>query len=130
MSKEELDQYVEKASTELERYLAQHSDQFETQMLLTKYVFSALIDADRTDTRLFEDNKKDEYLDTQQLFKGYYEKLLDKIRSFKNGPDTAINRLRMKMSQECDDFNAKPDEFTLCRFLQAEGKHLQVYDTH
>ncbi|RFU68272.1 hypothetical protein [Bacillus sp. V59.32b] len=45
-------------------------------MFLTKFIFSALIDADRTNTRLFEENKtSDSVVNHKGLFIAYYERL-------------------------------------------------------
>ena len=58
-------------------------------MFLTKFVFSALIDADRTDSRLFEENKDIiPVIDSTELFASYYNKLMQKIDSFTDQRDS------------------------------------------
>lgn len=119
MSEEELHQYAERALEELEGYLVKEP-KVSTEhkcMLLSKYVFSALIDADRTNTRLFEEKKDlDETIDTQLLFKDFEQKLLSEIEEFSSFPDadSPINLLRQEMSQQCAQYAYKsPGIFTL-----------------
>ena len=79
--------YVSCALAELEAYMmTPFAETDEAQlMFLTKFVFSSLIDADRTNTRLFEENKTEEpSIDHKQLFDSYYGKLMEKIRSFES----------------------------------------------
>ena len=79
--------YVSCALAELEAYMmTPFAETHEAQlMFLTKFVFSSLIDADRTNTRLFEENKTEEpSIDHKQLFDSYYGKLMEKIRSFES----------------------------------------------
>ncbi|WP_430611094.1 CRISPR-associated helicase Cas3' [Enterococcus sp. DIV0876] len=69
---------------------------------LQKFVYSCLLDADRTNTMLFETGTKRLNLNTQQLFSSYKEVLEEKIASFKN--ETTINQLRDAMSKLCNNF--------------------------
>ncbi|MDU5949914.1 MAG: CRISPR-associated endonuclease Cas3'', partial [Paenibacillus macerans] len=77
MSEEEFQRYVDRAVKELKEYLSVPSS-FSTEakcMFLTKFVFSALIDADRTDTRRFEDKVEDREeasSPAKELFQSYY----------------------------------------------------------
>ncbi|PEC57419.1 CRISPR-associated helicase/endonuclease Cas3, partial [Bacillus wiedmannii] len=59
MKEKDFHEYVNKATVELESYLLKESpENAEKQlMFLTKFIFSTLIDADRTNTRLFEEEK-------------------------------------------------------------------------
>ncbi|MDI3312515.1 MAG: CRISPR-associated endonuclease Cas3'', partial [Thermoanaerobacterium sp.] len=59
MSETDFYDYVDKAAAELKNFLTkEYSKSYEEKlMFLTKFIFSALIDADRTNTRLFEENK-------------------------------------------------------------------------
>lgn len=109
ISREKFEQYINKASNELQQYLSDKNDRFGMEMMfLTKFIFSTLIDADRTDTRIFEENEKDEDIDSKTIFMNYYDRLLDKLYSFREVPNRPINQLRTRMSQECDDFAVKP----------------------
>ncbi|WP_339060808.1 CRISPR-associated helicase Cas3' [Tepidibacillus marianensis] len=113
LSEEDFYDYVDKAAVELESYLAQEfSGNAEKQlMFLTKFILSALIDADRTNTRLFEENKADEPIkNTEELLDTYYERLIERINSFKKQKDAnnSINLLRTEMSDQCEKFAENP----------------------
>ncbi|QQZ08840.1 CRISPR-associated helicase Cas3' [Heyndrickxia vini] len=112
MNEKEFYDYVDLAVAELERFLAKKNiQQFEEKvMFLTKFTFSSLIDADRTNTRLFEENTIDETSNRNELpFNRYYQKLKSKIDSFKNQPSAQnqINQLRAQMSEQCEVFAEK-----------------------
>ncbi|WP_077702148.1 CRISPR-associated helicase/endonuclease Cas3 [Virgibacillus dokdonensis] len=106
MNKNELDQYIEKATQELLPFIQSvpRKDTEKQFMFVTKFVFSALIDADRTNTRLFEEDETPSNPDHKALFETYYERLHEKITAFQNHPNanTPINRLRSKMSEQCE----------------------------
>lgn len=111
--------YVEKAASELENYLKKEPEKSNEQkiMFLTKFIFSALIDGDRTNTRLFEENKTYE-IDKKNgdLFQTYYQRLLTKIEDFKKheNANTPINLLRNSLSDQCDSFaESKSGIYTL-----------------
>ncbi|MFD2370668.1 CRISPR-associated helicase Cas3' [Brevibacillus sp. GCM10020057] len=112
-------QYVEAATAELEAYLRKPSaESLESKlMFLSKFVFSALIDADRTNTRLFEENRGDEpQRSPQELFADYYQKLMNKIDSYREQAEarTPINVLRRELSDQCERFAEKePGIYTL-----------------
>src|SRR5690625_1365407 len=70
-----------------------------------------LVDADRTNSREFEENSyKKTNESNSELFSRYYDKLMNTIESFKsNDRDlTSINQLRNNMSNQCDAFAEKP----------------------
>ncbi|MEK4176397.1 CRISPR-associated helicase Cas3' [Aeribacillus sp. FSL K6-2848] len=109
MNERDFHNYVDKAAEELKQFLAKESSgNYEKQlMFLTKFVFSALIDADRTNTRLFEENKTNDPINNhEELFDIYYERLMRKINSYSKQKDacTTINLLRKEMSDQCDKF--------------------------
>ncbi|RSK26543.1 CRISPR-associated helicase Cas3' [Bacillus sp. HMF5848] len=121
--------YVEKATKELKIFLEKDKTKTTEQkcMFLTKFIFSALIDADRTNTRLFEENKSHIPPDNRkQLFKSYYEKLMKKNNSFLNHKDanTPINVLRRKMSEHCEVFAKKPSGIYTLSIPTGGGKTL------
>lgn len=128
MSEQEFKEYVDKAAEELESYLAKEGpENTEKQlMFLTKFVFSALVDADRTNTRLFEENKKNEEINDDDLFTRYYEKLISKINLFKNqaNAQTPINLLRAEMSAQCDQFAENPSGIYTLSIPTGGGKTL------
>jgi len=131
MSNEELQQYVSNALVELEAYLMKPSTLSSEGklMFLTKFIFSALIDADRTNTRFFEENKPAEPETSQnrkELFDSYYEKLMAKINSFQNLDDanSPINVLRREMSDQCDRFAGRPSGIYKLSIPTGGGKTL------
>lgn len=118
MSETEFENYVNLALNEINQFLKiiKEKNYSTPIMLLTKYIFSALIDADRTSTRCFEDNVSYNEHFTHHSFEKDYEKLLYKIDALNNNSVniTPINKLRQKMSDECDQVASKPsDVFTL-----------------
>ncbi|HDR6957977.1 TPA: CRISPR-associated helicase Cas3' [Bacillus cereus] len=113
MKEKDFHEYVNKATVELESFLLKESpENAEKQlMFLTKFIFSTLIDADRTNTRLFEEEKSVEsVINADELFEKYYERLMTKINSFKKqqNANTPINMLRADMSDQCDQFAERP----------------------
>ncbi len=130
MSKADFQHYVDRAAAELQAYLGQESSaSSETKlMFLTKFVFSTLIDADRTNTRMFEENKVEEPAQERtSLFASYYGKLMDKINSFAGHPDqpqTSINLLRSNMSLQCDQFAESPSGIYTLSIPTGGGKTL------
>lgn len=130
MSEAEFQLYVEYAKQELKEYLARISSfNMEAKcMFLSKFVFSALIDADRTNTRCFEDHVMEEEVSTaaSNLFQGYYEKLMSKLQGFAqgSGSKSVINKLRSEMSEQCDRFADKPSGIYTLSIPTGGGKTL------
>ncbi|ETI70719.1 CRISPR-associated helicase/endonuclease Cas3 [Neobacillus vireti] len=129
MSEKDFYDYVGKAAEELETFLANESsvNNEKQLMFLTKFIFSTLIDADRTNTRLFEENRSNESVeDFEALFNTYYERLTAKINSFNQHPNahTPINLLRTKMSDQCDLFAEKPSGIYTLSIPTGGGKTL------
>jgi CRISPR-associated endonuclease/helicase Cas3 len=129
MDETSLQEYVKKAANELELYLRKQSSlTIENKLMyLTKYIFSALIDADRTNTRLFEENKNAEpEQDCKALFEDYYDKLMDKmaVLQVKEDAHTTINQLRRQMSERCDQFAERPSGIYKLSIPTGGGKTL------
>lgn len=129
ISEAEFHQYVSKALVELEAYLMKpFAENSESKlMFLTKFIFSSLIDADRTNTRLFEENKTGApELRRKELFDAYYEKLMAKIYSYQaqDAANTQINLLRREMSDQCDRFAEKPPGIYTLSIPTGGGKTL------
>lgn len=124
MSKVDFEIYVNKAVMELEKFTNNTSTQ---SFFLTKYIFSCLVDADRTDTRLFEEKKEfNQDLEPHLLFHNYYEKLLNKLNSFKNKDNayTPINLLREEMSIQAERFANRPSGIFSLSIPTGGGKTL------
>ncbi|TDL55572.1 CRISPR-associated helicase Cas3' [Paenibacillus dendritiformis] len=129
MSEQDFQQYVKQAATEVEQFLAREpAKSMELKlMFLTKFVFSALIDADRTNTRWFEMGEPDEpEQNVMALFEGYYDKLMAQLRSFDENKDadTPIARLRGEMSEQCERFAAQPSSIYALSIPTGGGKTL------
>lgn len=131
MNEAEFYDYVEKAAEEVEQFLAKETSEHNEQklMFLTKFVFSALIDADRTNTRLFEENtinKTEKTIDYQKLFDTYYQRLMTKMNSYKTHPkaNTPINLLRTEMSNQCEKFAENPSGIYTLSIPTGGGKTL------
>ena len=138
MKKVEFTEYVTKAIEELKQF----TDYSPTQsFFLAKYIFSCLIDADRTDTRTFEENaEEEEPLQHQLLFEKYHQKLMNHLAALKESGDAhkPINVLRSAMSEQCESFAKRPSGiFTLSiptgggktlASLRYALKHAQEYD--
>ncbi|NWL88559.1 CRISPR-associated helicase/endonuclease Cas3 [Paenibacillus sp. 79R4] len=129
MSEREFNDYVDRAAAELEQFLQQNNPQnFELNcMFLTKFIFSILIDADRTNTRLFEANQPDEEeLDTNKLFTLYYTRLMNHISELKDreDADSNINQLRSRMSDLCERFALNPSGIYTLSIPTGGGKTL------
>ncbi|MFC0232694.1 CRISPR-associated helicase Cas3' [Vagococcus entomophilus] len=77
----------------------------ETMFYILKFIYSCLLDADRTDTMLFEENRSYEFHSNKKLLEVYSQRLEEKIHSFKS--DTPINQLRKEMSDQCKAFSQK-----------------------
>jgi CRISPR-associated endonuclease/helicase Cas3 len=94
-------------------------------MFLAKFVFSALIDADRTNTRIFETNQPDEPTDGK-LFATYYDRVVERIQFLREQEDanSPINRLRNEMSEQCDRFADRPSGIYTLSIPTGGGKTL------
>lgn len=107
MTKEDLIQYINVAVNELEQFINRTPTQY---FFVTKYIFSCLIDADRTNTRRFEEQVEEQEL-TQHLilFDTYYRRLMDHLATLKEKCEASepINVLRDQMSEQCDVFAAE-----------------------
>lgn len=118
MSEDELLAYISIAQQELLAFLRiELSTSLEQKyMFLTKLVFSILIDADRTNTRCFEDNLVDEAVPYADVLERYHARLDAHLRELQNGKQSSrlINRLRQAMSEQCEQFACNlPGIYTL-----------------
>jgi CRISPR-associated endonuclease/helicase Cas3 len=126
--------YVNQAGAELADYMKRDDNpDIELKMMfLSKFVFSALIDADRTNTRCFEEinlkseKNSNEPMNRQQLFQTYYERLMEHINALQSGEnaDTTINLLRKQMSEQCEQFADKPSGIYTLSIPTGGGKTL------
>ena len=136
--KAEFTEYVTKAVEEIKQF----TDNSPTQsFFLTKYIFSCLIDADRTDTRMFEEQaQEEERIQHRPLFEHYYQKLMNHLTSLKESSEAKqpINVLRSAMSDQCESFAKRPSGIYTLSIPTGGGKtlaslryalkHAQEYD--
>lgn len=127
---EYIDKYVEKAKQEFNNFVngyikksligkvthEQIADEIRVIMaFLTKYVYSSLIDADRTNTRYFEEKAKQDDYDIKTIFTKFDIRLEDKLKKLqeKSIPND-ITILRQRMSDVCaSKANYPTDIYTL-----------------
>lgn len=102
MSEADLNQYVELAHLEMLEYFKRVGQNTSVSTFLTKFIFSVLLDADRTNTRQFETEKSD--FDLICKLPNYRQRLENHILHLnKDAPTTPINLLRQQMSDQCKD---------------------------
>lgn len=110
---DELDAYFEQAAEEVKQLtgiMNQNGLSKMTFALIIKSMFSCLIDADRTSTRIFEEGGVAEPArDHKAFFQRAYEALLHHLSGLEEdaSAEEPINKLRRQMSQQCDDFALK-----------------------
>lgn len=130
LPEKDFQEYVKNAGNEMKQIMLNTPrEQLEKTLLyITKFVFSALIDADRTNTRLYEEGitKVENPTKTDELFINYYERLMGKIVSFqqRTKPTTPINKLRQEMSDQCEDFARRPSGIYSLSIPTGGGKTL------
>lgn len=109
ISEQDFKLYVNKAIEELIEFIKKTTNYNREAhlMFLSKYIFSALIDADRTNTRQFVNKEKNELPpNTEKIFNNYYKRLMKRLETYKEKGDATnhINILRSKMSEQCERF--------------------------
>lgn len=136
MSEKDFYAYVDRAVEELKQFRAVPSTLSSEAkcMFLSKYVFSTLIDADRTNTRQFEENVTEDMeaaVSSDELFPLYYGRLLNVIQSFAKQPraQSPIHLLRSQMSEQCDQFADNPSGVYTLSIPTGAGRRLLVSDT-
>ncbi|WP_338554676.1 CRISPR-associated helicase Cas3' [Paenibacillus sp. KS-LC4] len=126
----ELDTYFAKAAAELEQLIAvmrEYKLPRITCSLLIKYIFSCLIDADRTNSRQFEEEEAAEpAADYGPFFKRGFEALMKKLGEMDEAEDAdhPINRLRREMSLQCEAFALRPSGIYTLSIPTGGGKTL------
>lgn len=124
ITKEELEKYIAVSLEELKQFTDQNPT---PSFFLTKFIFSCLIDGDRTDARMF-----DEQLPVTNIaqyypaYDIYFQKLMNHLSRLKNQKKAAspINKLRAVMSEECEAFAKKPSGIYTLSIPTGGGKTL------
>lgn len=100
---------IEQAELELADLNKGHRMTTEDTFFLLKTVYSCLLDADRTNTRCFEENTDVEKCDEQPLFFEYQKKMETHVENLnKQSTQNTINELRRKMSDICKAYGKQP----------------------
>ena len=99
--------YAEAAAAELQAFLQRtNTETTESKLLfLTKFIFSTLIDADRTNTSKFEEEESiSRSYDHISLMEACYTRLINKLSTFQptNEREAVIHKLRGQMSEQCE----------------------------
>lgn len=105
-NRERVERLVEEAAEEMQQFMIavkplSHPSIYLS--LMQKFVFSCLIDADRTNTRCFEENTAPFDLENERVFEKGYEYLMETVREWQQNKE-GINALRSAMSESCDQF--------------------------
>lgn len=130
MSEDELLQYFKNTIDEVKIFIQQIKEntlQPIAASLVIKYIFSCLIDADRTNTRMFEENEEAiPVVDKSAFFQKSYLSLMEKIHSFENSAQAnqPINQLRSEMSKQCEEFASNPSGIYTLSIPTGGGKTL------
>lgn len=123
MSESDLNRYVESAHLEMLEYFKRVGQNTSVSTFLTKFIFSVLLDADRTNTRQFETNQPEYTLMSD--FTVYMQRLEDYISHLgKKSSDTPINLLRQQMSDQCRKHAKQPSGIYTLSIPTGGGKTL------
>ena len=91
---------------------------------LQKLIFSMLIDADRTDTRRFEENSIENENGTAQIFNDAYNSLSQQLEVWEQNTKTELDKLRSEMSKQCDLLADQPSQVWTLSIPTGGGKTL------
>ncbi|GAF23124.1 CRISPR-associated helicase Cas3 [Bacillus sp. JCM 19047] len=124
MTEAEFEDYVGKAVKEMEQFVPFNG---KLSFFLSKFIFSCVLDADRTNTRDFEAGVVSNVPPKNKAkFEKYYHVLMDYLKTLKEKPEAShpINILRAKMSDQCDRFAEKPSGVYTLSIPTGGGKTL------
>ena len=102
-----LENLLEQAANEIKKLLVNKPKQADM-FFIAKFVYSCLIDADRTNTRIFEENSDEDGMNNTSDFLNHYYQIFEKYnQNFAKMKQTVINQLRVQMSNQCFEFSTK-----------------------
>jgi len=90
--------------------------------LMQKLVFSCLVDADRTNTRRFEENDESNLSKDKSVFRDGYNELMAQVSEWEQHQVTPINQLRNELSEKCDQFADEPSSIYTLTIPTGGGK--------
>lgn len=88
---------------------------------LQKLVFSCLIDADRTNTRCFEEQDDTSATDNEIIFRNAYDTMMQTVSEWQKSKKP-LNQLRTKMSENCDLLAGEPSSVYTLSIPTGGGK--------
>lgn len=92
---------------------------------LTLFTFSALLDADRTDSRQFDENTVEEPFESEKIFNRFAEKLEEHLKTLeKKSIQNEITLLRQQMSNMCYEKSKLPTGIYTLSIPTGGGKTL------
>lgn len=91
---------------------------------LQKLVFSIVIDADRTDTRRFEENTTEKEHKTKSIFRDAYDNLRKQLHKWEKDSKNELDKLRTEMSHRCDQLADNPSQVWTLSIPTGGGKTL------
>lgn len=102
-----LENLLEQAANEIKKLLINKPKQADM-FFIAKFIYSCLIDADRTNTRIFEESSDEDGMNnTSDLLNHYYQIFEKYNQNFAKMKQTVINQLRVQMSNQCFEFSTK-----------------------
>lgn len=130
-SASEMDCYFEAACQEVDKVFATLREAKLSKIavsLVIKYLFSCLIDADRSNTRQFEENRYESWQEGSHhdFFATSYDRLIRVLQSYDASESAAhpINQLRRDMSLQCEEFASRPTGIYTLSIPTGGGKTL------
>lgn len=106
LCEKEIDQLLKNITSRYVNTPNEHEMQFFELSLFGRYLFSALIDADRKDSADFEDGVVFDKKRESPKWDRYYENVMEHNAHFHC--DSKINQLRKEIAEQCDQAGTKP----------------------
>lgn len=133
-NKERVERLVKEATEEIKEWfmkiesLSRERNDVQSPRVMLSYlqqlVLSLLIDADRTNTRQFEENEVEEKELPTVIFENAYSNLTAQLNQWNQGEVTELNRLRNEMSEQCDRLAEQPSQIWTLSIPTGGGKTL------
>lgn len=123
-NKERVAQLLEEAKAEFQLFTKKVKplqQPFVHLSLMQKLVFSCLIDADRTNTRCFEENTTIASVENISVFQKGYDSLMEVVSEWQQS-EKPLNQLRNEMSAECDAAADQPSAIYTLSIPTGGGK--------